>query len=65
MDHNDVLEILRTEVATFGTQKEFAMRARVSPQFLSDVLKGRRNVTGKLLDFLNIEEVVTYERHVI
>jgi transcriptional regulator with XRE-family HTH domain len=45
-----------------GTQKAFAEKAGVSQQYLVDVLKGRRSVGAKLLEWFGLERVVSYKR---
>ncbi len=42
------------------TQKSLAEKLNVSPQFLSDVLLGRRNVGKKILEGLNMEQIISY-----
>lgn len=42
------------------TQKAFAADCDVSESFLSDVLSGRREPTGRLLEAIGWERVVTY-----
>lgn len=55
----DPLELLRNELEHM-TQKELAKRIGISPAYLNDMLKRHRRVYGKALDYLNLEEVVTY-----
>lgn len=43
-----------------GKQKELAKMIGISESFLSDVLAGRREPTGKILEFFGYERVVTY-----
>jgi Helix-turn-helix len=57
----DPLELLKKELET-QTQTELAKRIGISPQYLSDMLRRHRRVYGKALDYLGIEEVVTYRR---
>lgn len=45
-----------------GTQKELAEEIGVSQAFLSDVLAGHREPTGKILDYLGLERVTVYRR---
>lgn len=44
------------------TQRELASDIGVSPQFLSDVLRGKREPSGAILEFLSLERIVTYVR---
>jgi len=43
-------------------QKIMASSIGVSESFLSDVLAGRREPTGKILDYLGYERVVSYRK---
>lgn len=43
-------------------QKGCALKAGVSLQFLNDVLRGRREPSGALLEWLGFERVVTYRK---
>jgi DNA-binding transcriptional regulator YdaS (Cro superfamily) len=61
-DEEDVLEYLRKTVAALGSQKNFAAKAEVSEQYLSDVLRGRLPVGSRILRALNFERVITYRR---
>ncbi len=42
------------------TQKSLAQKLNISPQFLSDVLRGRRNVGKEILKGLNMEQIISY-----
>jgi hypothetical protein len=57
---DDVRAILRDVVARAGSQKATALEAGVSYAFLNDVLHGRREPSGLLLDALGLERVVRY-----
>lgn len=57
-----MLQMLRTECAAAGGQKPWAAKHRVSPQYVSDVLLGRREAGRSILDALGLEKVVTYAR---
>ena len=61
MTHDELLEYLKGEVTAANTQKEFAEEVGISEQFLTDVLHGRREITGKLLKYFGREKIVTYE----
>jgi len=45
-----------------GTQESAAKSLGISPQYLSDVLKGRREPGPKVLKALGLVRKVTYER---
>lgn len=57
----DPLELLHKELERC-TQKELAKRIGISPAYLNDMLHRHRRVYGKALDFLGLEEVVTYRK---
>lgn len=52
---------LLEELCDGVTQQAVASALGVSPQYLCDVLKGRREVGPAILDSLNLEKVVTYK----
>lgn len=56
----DVRNILADIVARSGSQKATAREAGCSPAFLNDVLKGRREPSGAILDALGLERVIYY-----
>lgn len=45
-----------------GGQTAMAKAAGVSPQFVSDAMKGKRNPTGRLLKLIGYERVVIYRK---
>lgn len=47
---------------TKTTQLEFSRDIGISPQHLCDVLKGRREPFGAILDYFGLERSVTYRR---
>lgn len=60
MSEQDVLDRLRTAIAAGGSQRAFARQHRLSEQYLSDVLRGRREMGQGILDALGVERVVAY-----
>lgn len=50
----DVVEQLRDKLEG-KTQIELAEKMEITPQYLSDVLSGRRDPGPKILDFLGLE----------
>lgn len=44
-----------------GNQKSLAKQLRVSPQYLCDVLKGRRAVTKRFAEQLGFRRTIVYE----
>lgn len=59
-----LLELVRIGVEVAGSQKEFAKQVGVSPQYLTDILRGRRPVgtAQKILDWFKLERVVMFRR---
>jgi Helix-turn-helix len=55
-------EMIKIGVRVNGSQKAFAKRVGISEQYLSDILKGRREPGVKLLDYFGLERVVGYRR---
>lgn len=61
MTADDVRTMLRAYKGK-TEQKSFALKIGCSQQFLSDVLTGRRDPTGPVLEYLGLERWVTYRR---
>jgi hypothetical protein len=53
------LQILKARLGK-GSQAELARELDVSPQYLHDVLNGRREPGRKILKALGVERVVSY-----
>jgi transcriptional regulator with XRE-family HTH domain len=60
MDENGFIKRLKTEVAKHGNQKKTAAALGISQQFLTDVLKGRRQPGEKLLAALGLEKRIEF-----
>ena len=58
----ELLRLLQQRVREAGSQRQVAQSIGVSPAFLSDVLKGRRYITGALLHWLGYREERVYKR---
>ena len=50
----NVIRILQTRVERAGNQKEAAKELGISPQYLNDLLKGRRPFSDKMLEKLGL-----------
>lgn len=62
MSAADVVRILRRACEDLGGQKRWAEAAELSPQYVNDVLAGRK-APGELMCLaLGLERVVTYRR---
>lgn len=57
-----LLERIRNEVKRAGSQDRCAQMFGISPQYLCDVLRGRREPGAKLLDALGYRRLVVYEQ---
>lgn len=55
----DVIEMLRYRVDREGTQTALSIQIGITPQYLSDVLKGRRRPGPAILNFLGLEMAYT------
>lgn len=60
LSEHEVIVRLRAAIQAAGSQKAFAQQHRISQQYISDVLAGRRKPGQKILDALGIEQVVSY-----
>lgn len=61
MNADKVIALLRDECSRAGSQRAWAMKHGISAPYVADVLRGRREPAGKVLDALGLERVVTYE----
>jgi hypothetical protein len=62
MTREQLLIFLRAECAKEGSQKDWAKAHGMSAVYVSDVLAGRREPAGKLLEALGVERVISYRR---
>lgn len=60
LSRHDVALRLKAAIDAVGSQKAYAQAHKISEQYLSDVLNGRREPGQKILDALGIERVVVY-----
>lgn len=56
-----LLEVIATEIKVVGEQQIAARAWGISPQYLCDVLNGRREPGAKLLKALGYRRVTIYE----
>lgn len=61
---NDVVKLLRQRCTESGTQKAFAEASGVSPQYVADVLRLKREPGEAILSALGLEKVVSYREKV-
>lgn len=60
LTEQELIDRLRAAVVQVGSQKDFAQQHGISEQYLSDVLRSRREPGQKILDALSLERVVRY-----
>lgn len=60
MTKQAVLDKLRGKLKPYGQQKEAASALGVSPQYLSDVLSGKRDPGPAILKALGLRRAITY-----
>ncbi len=62
MTEDEARELLRRTTKTAGGQKAWAQQVGISPAFVSDVLRGRRDLGERIPAALGLRRVVRYER---
>ena len=63
MDKLDVVGLIREQVRLCGySQKTVAFNLGVSPQYLSDILRYRREPGAKILRAMNLKKRILYEK---
>ncbi len=55
-----VIEVILSNVAAAGSQKELARSKRISPGYLSDVLCGRREISAQLASKFGFQKEVMF-----
>jgi len=55
------MELIKKEIKKHGSQLAFANYLKISEQYLTDVLKGRREPGDKFLTPLGFQRVIYYE----
>jgi hypothetical protein len=54
-------ELLNEAIRKAGSQAAFADSHGISRQYLTDVLKGRRDMSGKILEALGLSKIVEFQ----
>jgi hypothetical protein len=54
-------ELLDEAIRKAGSQAAFADLHEISRQYITDVLKGRRDMSGKILEAIGLEKVIEYQ----
>lgn len=62
VDEAAVRALLKEYCEIFGGQSAWAAKHGVSPQYVCDVLKGKRAVSASLADKLGLRRVIKFER---
>ncbi len=62
MDETALMDLLKSQVTKAGSQQALATQLRISPQYLHDVLKGRRKVGERLVTAMGMERRIEYFR---
>jgi transcriptional regulator with XRE-family HTH domain len=60
--HDELIHLLQNLVKVAGSQKALADELRISPQYLGDVLRGRREPGEAILSRLGLEKRIYYVR---
>lgn len=55
------MKVLKERVKDMGTQKKTAESLGISPQFLSDMINGRRDITDRIAELLGLEKSVSWD----
>lgn len=59
---HDVLDRIRRECSGVGGQYQWATKHHISPAYLSDVLRGKRNIGPAILRALGMTAVTYYKK---
>lgn len=62
LTEQELLDYLRTAIQQAGSQQAFARQHGISAQYISDVLRGRREIGAKIAQALGYERVVRYRK---
>jgi transcriptional regulator with XRE-family HTH domain len=62
LTHDDLIALLRRRIKECGSQKLFAAVAGISEQYVSDVLRGRREPGDAILSALGLQKAIYYEQ---
>ena len=60
VNKDKAMRMIRTAVRRSGSQKQFAEDAGVSAQYLSDMLKGRREPARAVLEAVGLEKITIF-----
>jgi hypothetical protein len=57
-----VIAIIKDAIDEVGSQTAFAKAAKVSNQYLNDIINQRRNIGEKVLEHIGLRRLVMYEK---
>lgn len=57
---DDVIALLKKRCEEAGSQRAFAIDSEISPQYITDVLRGKREPGAMILEALRLEKVIFY-----
>jgi len=57
-----VMEELKHQIKTKGSQKAVAEEIDISPAYLGDILKGRRDLSDNVVEKLGYERITVYAK---
>lgn len=60
MTEHEVIERLRAAIAEAGSQRAFAEKHGFTPGYVSDVIKGQRGLSDRILAAIGVERVIDY-----
>ena len=60
LTESQVLTIIREEIAACGSPKQAASCMGISPQYLNDIERGRRDISEKVAAYFGLKRVVTF-----
>ncbi len=58
----ELIEIVKDQIKTFGSQKAFAAHCKISAAYLNDFLQNRREPGEKILTALGFTKIIYYEK---
>lgn len=56
----EVLNLIKDQIEFMGSQKAYAKYCGISAQYLNDIIRGRRNISPKILKKLSLKKKITY-----
>ena len=60
LTHEELLRLVRKEIAQLGSQRLFAKKAGVTDAYISDILRSRRSCGPAILQYLQYRVEIRY-----